>query len=56
LGCKCDLEAERKIKKEAGSKMAAKYNIKFFEVSAKVNKGIEDAFAELTNEVFRERQ
>ena len=40
IGCKCDLEEERKINMEEGKKVAERYNISFFEVSAKTNRGI----------------
>ena len=46
VGNKCDLEENRKISKETGEDLANKYGIKFYEVSAKDNKNIENIFEE----------
>ena len=45
VGSKADLE--RAISREEAEKLAASYNIKYFETSAKENSGINDAFLHL---------
>ena len=42
VGNKCDRE-DRKVSFEEGSKLAAEFNMKYFETSAKLNLGIEEA-------------
>ena len=44
VGNKIDLEDKRTISTEEGKKYADNNNIHFFEVSAKISKGIEDLF------------
>ena len=44
IGNKIDLENERVVSKEEGEKLAQKYNIKFFESSAKTNINVSEAF------------
>ena len=56
IGNKCDLENERKVSKEEGEKFALKYNIKFFECSAKKNININQAFESLINDVVENYQ
>ena len=56
IGNKCDLEDERKVSKEEGEKFALKYNIKFFECSAKNNINVNQAFESLINEVVENYQ
>ena len=56
IGNKCDLEDERKVSKEEGEKFALKYNIKFFECSAKNNINVNQAFENLINEVVENYQ
>ena len=51
IGNKCDLEKDRKVSKEEGEKFALKYNMKFFETSAKDNININEAFNALINEI-----
>ena len=46
VGNKSDLEENRKVTKEAAENLANKYGIKFYEVSAKDNKNIENIFEE----------
>ena len=41
IGCKSDLEEERKVSKEDGIAVAGKYGVAFYEVSAKDGIGID---------------
>ena len=52
IGNKCDLEKERKIYFEKGEKFALKYNMEFFETSAKDNININESFNALIDEVI----
>ena len=51
IGNKYDLEKERKISKEEGEKLASRYNMKFFECSAKTGYNVNEAFQCLTDQV-----
>lgn len=55
LACKSDLENERKVRKDEGLKVAEKYGVAFYEVSAKTNLGLEESFNHLTNSIFKKR-
>lgn len=45
IGNKCDLpDAQRKVPASRGHDLAAKYNMQFFETSAKTGVGVDDAF------------
>ena len=50
IGNKCDME-DRCIDYSEGKEMAEKYDIKFFETSAKENQGIEEAFFAIAKEI-----
>ncbi len=52
IGNKIDLENERVVSKEEGEKFAYKYNIKFFESSAKNKTNVKEAFNYLIEMVF----
>ncbi len=57
IGNKIDLENERVVSKEEGEKLAQKYNIKFFESSAKSNINVSEAFQYLIDscvEIYHE--
>ena len=51
VGNKCD-SSDRVITEEEGKKFAEKYNIKFFETSAKTGQNINEVFQYISNEVF----
>ena len=52
IGNKIDLENERVVSKEEGEKLAEKYNIEFFECSAKNGTNVNEAFQYLVKMVF----
>ena len=43
-GNKCDKDSERQIKREDAEEYATRNNAKYFETSAKTNRGIEEVF------------
>ncbi|KAJ5077386.1 ras-related protein rab-13 [Anaeramoeba ignava] len=51
IGNKCDLEEKREISKEEGKEFADKYQIPFYEVSAKNNINIDNIFFEITRNI-----
>jgi GTPase KRas len=53
IGTKCDLEDGRLVKFEDGMKMAQKFNIPFFETSAKVFIIIEESIFSLIEEMHK---
>ena len=52
VGNKCDLENERKIKKEKGQEKAKNLKCAFFETSALSGVNISEIFEELTNNIY----
>jgi small GTP-binding protein len=53
-GNNCDLEDQRQVSKEEGEELAKKLNSRFFEISAKTNTNIENAFSAVVKEVEKE--
>ena len=53
VGNKSDLDNERQISVEEGENFAGKYNIKFFEASAKEGTNIKEVFEYLANEIYK---
>ncbi len=52
IGNKCDLEEKRQVTKEEGEKFALKYNLKFYECSAKKGINVQEAFNYLINDII----
>ena len=51
VGNKCDRE-DRKVSFEEGSKLAAEFNMKYFETSAKTNHNVSETFTYLTKDIL----
>lgn len=52
VGNKCDVtDSERKVTPEQGKKLAAEFGIKFFETSAKLNTGVDEAFMTISKDI-----
>jgi len=54
IGNKSDLSDDRRVPRESGSKLARKFDIPFFETSAKHGDGVEEAFVMLGQMCFDE--
>ena len=54
VGNKCDLANERQVSFEEGENFAKKYNIKFFEASAKDGTNVNELFFHLANEIYQD--
>jgi len=52
VGNKCDLADSREVTREEGEELAARYKVPFFEVSAKLDINIEEAFFKFVNIVL----
>ena len=55
VGNKIDLKDERKISKKEAEELAAKYQMKYYEVSAKQNIGLSECLETLFGQVYRKR-
>ena len=53
VGNKCDLANERQVSFEEGENFSKKYNIKFFEASAKDGTNVNELFFYLANEIYQ---
>eukprot|EP01135_Chromosphaera_perkinsii_P006529 Nk52_evm1s539 gene=Nk52_evmTU1s539 len=53
VGNKCDLEADRKVPTEKAAKLAKEYEMHFFEVSAKKNVNIDEAFMKVVEGIHK---
>lgn len=53
-GNKLDLENEREVTKDEAQNFANKHKIKYFEMSAKVLKGLDEVFNDLANNIYNE--
>ena len=51
VGNKCDADDKRRVTFEEGKELAAHYNVKFIETSAKNSKNVIEAFQTLTKEI-----
>ena len=51
VGNKCDAEDKRKVTVDEGRELAARYNIKFLETSAKNSSNVGEAFQTLSKEI-----
>ncbi len=51
VGNKCDSDDKRRVTFEEGKDLAAHYNVKFIETSAKNSKNVVEAFQTLTKEI-----
>ena len=54
VGNKCDLSNERRVSIEEGENFAKRYNIKFFEASAKDGTNVNELFFYLANEIYQD--
>ena len=52
VGNKEDMEEKRQVSRKQGDDLALKYRMRFYEVSAKENRGIREMFEGLTREVM----
>jgi len=51
IGNKCDRTSQRQVSKEAAQKFADSHHMKYYEASAKLGSGVEEAFLGLAQEV-----
>ena len=54
VGNKCDLTEHRQVSIEDGENLAKKYNIKFFEASARDGTNVNELFFYLANEIYQD--
>jgi GTPase KRas protein len=55
VGNKCDLEDQREVKREEGSKIAREFSCPFFETSAKNSVNVIEAIEKLIWEIARKQ-
>ena len=55
VGNKCDKEAQRQVSKEEGQEFAAQFNMPFLETSAKATMNVEEAFMQMTSEIYKDK-
>jgi len=55
VGNKIDLTDERKISFKEAQNLANTYEMKYFEASAKLNKGVSECFEALMGQVYRKK-
>lgn len=55
VGNKCDLEESRQVTTEEGEQLAAKFNMVFYETSAKTGHSVQDAFLGIADDVVAKR-
>lgn len=56
VGCKCDKSDKREVSRYEAQQLADKYNMQFFETSAKMNINVEETFRAITNEIYLNRK
>ncbi len=50
-GNKCDMDDKRRVFTAEAQELASSHNLKYFDVSAKENKNINECFEEIMNQV-----
>ena len=53
VGNKCDMDSKRQVSFEEGERLAARYNVPFYETSAKKNLNIDEVFYEVALQALR---
>ena len=56
VGTKCDLEDKREVSIDQGREFATKFNMKFYETSAKESTNISELFNSLTREAIKRKE
>merc|ERR1711933_11223 len=55
VGNKSDLDSLRKVARQDGEELASRYNIPFFETSAKTGECVEEAFVHIADQVVEKK-